>query len=230
MREANLEKLEEFEEIYMRGMYGTLFDTMKQANMNYLLPILETENHCLIRMMRLLKQNDIVAKDFLQVLHMVEQSINANLISHNSLGKFLFRDIIRGRWFYLEKRHEKLKIRYLKAGFWNHYENLFQNKQKIYHSSDIFFYGQHKSYHEVVRNLYKNFLTLSSSNDKPEFSSMDKNAHIWDLYVMPFHAETSVIRSSVLKLSHNISLAQTLNMLVTHGMFISLNYVNPATE
>jgi hypothetical protein len=52
MRGANDKKIKEFENEYLRGVYGNLFDKTKEAETDSLVSLFETENHCIIRFMR----------------------------------------------------------------------------------------------------------------------------------------------------------------------------------
>jgi hypothetical protein len=40
-----------------------------------------------------MKQKEIVTRDYMQIISLVEKSINKNLVSPGSLGKFVFRVI-----------------------------------------------------------------------------------------------------------------------------------------
>jgi len=84
-------------------MYGKWYEYLKNPKIERIIDVFETENKILIRFMRyffmifykifkrLLKQNEIVYRDFVEIINMIEVSINKNLLRKGSIGKFLFR-------------------------------------------------------------------------------------------------------------------------------------------
>jgi len=118
---ADINSIKEFEEGYLRDIYGSWFDFMTATQAEEYLSMFRIENNCVMRFMRLMKQPDLVAKDFIDILNMIEASIYKNLAPKGSVNKFLFKDS-QGRWFCISRLHGEFKLTYLKYGFWHFFE------------------------------------------------------------------------------------------------------------
>lgn len=175
-----------------------------------------------------MKQPDIVAKDFVEILHLIEKSINVNLLERGSVGKFLFKDSLN-RWFFFYKKNEKVKIHYLQYGFWNFFHEIFSEPNKLYESKDALFPGVSGKYEDVVKRLHISLRRMSKTMEKNQFKDFGRKDNIWNIYAIPFLTDSSKnLRSSVLRAVHNIHDANITTLgqlLITEGVFVSANYI-----
>jgi hypothetical protein len=180
-----------------------------------------------------MKQPDLIAKDMIEIIYMIEQSINKNLVQKGSVGKFVFKDS-KERWFCLYKHNDRMKLKYIKYGVWNHFDELFEDKKKIYYSNDIFYSGHDHHVESVVRRLHNTFQQFSLLNDDRHLKDLRRDANIWSLYVAPFETEsTRGLRNMVSRLAAQlpqISFESLAKLLVTQGCFVSLNYSAATTD
>jgi hypothetical protein len=189
--------------------------------------IFQTENNCILRFMRLMKQPDIIAKDFVEIICLIENSINSNLLQKGGIGKFIFKDA-QNNWFTVFKKQKTHKVHYLKYGFWTHFKEIFPDKTQLYESKDILYAGSNKKYDPVVNRFHLSLKRISKTIDKNKFKEFDREENVWNMYTIPF--ETSSIqklRGSVLKAAHHFPETNFLTVahaLVTSGVFVSVNY------
>jgi hypothetical protein len=180
-----------------------------------------------------MKQPDIAAKDFLEIIHMIEASINSNLLEKGSVSKFLFKDS-QDRWFFTYKTEGTIKIHYLKHGPWSHFEDVFKEQDKIYEGKDIMFPGANGSFNEVVKNFHVSCSRMSKSLNKNRFRECNRKETIWNMYNLPFETDSSRnLRGKVLKAVHKFSSTDMKNveeLLVTKGVLVSINYLARANK
>jgi len=149
--------------------------------------------------MRLMKQPDIVANDFMEIIFMIETSIQKNLAQKGSLGKFVFRDP-KGRWFIISKLKSKYKLTYLKYGFWNYFDDVFKDKQKVYEAKDCLYEGQSGKYDQIVDNFYVSLRRIAKRCNQDSFLQYDRTENIWNMYAIPFETSSnSALNNQVVK-------------------------------
>ena len=176
---------------------------------------------------RLMKQREAPSHDFLETIHKIEISINSNLMKKGGLGKLIFRDS-NNKWFIVHKNWNRFEVEYLKYGFWRHFKDLFKDKRQIYESKDIFYGGATGRYNDVLSKLFQVLAHVGRRIPNNEFKFFHRDEYMWDLYALPFSVESlKELRASLLDSSESsISDRQyDSDLLVTHGIFISLNCI-----
>jgi hypothetical protein len=212
----------------LRETFGQWFENMREKNVSSMLKVFEIENRLTIRIMRLMKQSHIASMDFVKILQLVEESITKNLLNRGSLGKFIFRDS-QDRWFYIYKKGEKMKIGYLRHGFWDHFSEVFPEGNALYEAQDIFHAGNTLRYSSIVENLFVSTKRISHGVQNSEFGQFDRNENVWNAYMIPFETENSKqLRTSILKSSSQNSegakIQNLMKLLVNQGVFLTVNF------
>jgi hypothetical protein len=208
-------------------MYGSWFDNLRPKRPESIMSIFQTENNCILRFMRLMKQHDIIAKDFVEIICLIESSINNNLLQKGGIGKFIFKDA-QNNWFTVYRKQNMHKVHYLKYGFWTHFKEIFPDASQLYESKDILYSGSNKKYDPVVNRFHLSLKRISKTIDKNKFKEFEREENVWNMYAIPFEASSvQKLRGSVLKAAHHFPETNVLTVahaLVTSGVFVSLNY------
>jgi len=227
------DSIQKFEDEHFIEIYGKWFEYLKSPKIEKIRDVFETENKILIRFMRLMRQQEIVSKDFVEITSMIEESINKNLLRKGSLSKFLFKDN-QGKWFFVFKQNRKFRIQYLSSGFWTYSDDLFTDKSKLYEGQDILFPGRNKKFETPADDFYTILAKISKKLQKSSFSNFDRDEGLWNMYAIPFKTSSmkdlkvNVLKS--IKAKSKIDITSLQDTIITEGVLFSVNYIMTAKE
>jgi len=227
------DSIQKFEDEHFIEMYGKWFEYLKNPKIEKIRDVFETENKILVRFMRLMRQQEIVSRDFVEITYMIEESINKNLLRKGSLSKFLFKDH-KGKWFFIFKQGSKFRIQYLSSGFWTYSDDLFSDKSKLYEGQDILYPGKNRKFETPADDFYSVLAKISKKLQRSTFDNCEKDEGLWNLYAIPF--QTSSVKQlkvnalKAVKTKSKIDITNLQDTIVTEGVFFSVNYIMSANE